>query len=111
MSSEKEIALQLIASSHQYYNPKLLDYKKLILSRNISSDSYTNSNEHLNQIQNIYSCISTIQGVVLPYFNCWENVPYLISVGNAKNIRYWDISENGVSNCKSYLVNVLCTLL
>ena len=50
MSSEKEIALQLIALSHQYYNPKLLNYKKLILLRNIGSNSYTNSNKHLNQI-------------------------------------------------------------
>ena len=107
---DKELAMLLSSLSSHCYNHNLLHYKRQILSSGINSDFYRNSNKHLNKIQNIYCCNTTVQNVVTPFCDCWENAPYLISAGNDRTIRYWDISDDGINNLKSYLINAPCTI-
>ena len=89
------------------------NYIKQLLSYNVSGEFYTNSNKRLNKLLNIYEGPSTVQCVASPYCTTnFENTPYLISGGNDKIIRYWDITKEGLnaSEKKSFLVNAPSTL-
>ena len=67
----------------------------------IDNNFYMNSNERLNKLENIFSLKSTVTKVILPYYSKFYNTNYLISMGNDRVIRYWDILNSN----KSFIIN------
>ena len=89
---------------------KLFSYEK-------NNNEYKLINQRLNYINNIYNTPNTVQCVLSPFSDynisqnnyIYENSPYIISAGNDKVIRYWDINKDLLNNnnylMKSYIIN------
>ena len=76
------------------FNSKKIDFS-------VSNNFYSNSNERLNKLENIFSLKSTVTKVILPYYSKFYNANYLISMGNDRVIRFWDIFNKN----KNYIIN------
>ena len=97
------------------------EYKKII-THSIPSDFYNRSNYSVWNSCYIYNNNSTAQSVISPMCNDkFENPYYLISAGNDKTIRYWDVSYdylygnskknvNDLQGNSSYVINAPCLL-
>ena len=98
------------------------EYKKII-THSITSDFYNRSNNSVWNSCYIYNNTSTVQSVVSPMCNDkYENPYYVISAGNDKTIRYWDVSYdylygssskksgNDLQGNTSYVINAPCLL-
>ena len=80
-----------------------------------NDNDYDLINQRLNNLSNIYNSPNTVQCVLSPFSDfslsqnnyIYENSPYIISAGNDKVIRYWDISKDTTNNniIKSYIIN------
>ena len=83
-------------------------------------ENYEIVNQKLSNLTNIYGSPNTVQCVLSPYSDyspaqnnnnnyLYENSPYIISAGNDKVIRYWDISKENPnynhSKKTSYIIN------
>ena len=89
------------------------NYIRNLLTFNVSGDFYTNSNKRLSKLKNIFEGPSTVQCVSSPFCDIsFENSPFMISGGNDKIIRYWDITKEGLNGMekKSFIVNTPCNL-
>lgn len=85
------------------YNNSILSKQKLNIY-SINRDFYSFSNHKISKLQNIFSTTTnTAQVVYSPM--CNENASYIISAGNDRVIRYWDISKDGFAKDSSYVVN------
>ena len=110
---------QLSAHSWIKYNNN--EYRKLIM-HTIQSDFYERSEHSVWNSQNIYNNIYTPQSVFSPYITPQlHNPSYILSAGNDKTIRYWDISKEWLCNetkkkgvneqfIGSYVVNAPCLI-
>ena len=88
---------------------------KRFFSYQTSDNDYESINQRLNELNNIYSSPNTVQTVLSPFSDysisqnnyIYENSPYIISAGNDKVIRYWDLSKDLANNNlnKSYIIN------
>ena len=90
---------------------------KKFFNYEINNNEYELINQRLNSINNIYNSPNTVQCVLSPYSDynttqynyIYENSPYIISAGNDKVIRYWDINKDlmNINNyiMKSYIIN------
>ena len=72
--------------------------------------------QRIKNLSDIYNSPNTVQCVLSPFSdfsfskdnNIYENTPFIISAGNDKVIRYWDISKDMINNNnlnKSYIIN------
>ena len=81
-------------------------------------ENYETASQKLSNLTNIYGNPNTVQCVISPYSDCtlmqntnnylYDNSPYIISAGNDKVIRYWDISKDNLNtnfSKKSYIIN------
>ena len=83
--------------------------RNLIHSK-INDELYFSCKKNLNSLYNIYESPIAVQCVLSPLCgdNVYENASYLLSGGNDRTIRYWDISRdtNGeIREKNSYIVN------
>jgi WD40 repeat protein len=99
--------------------------KNLIIN-NISSCQYSQTNNRIPKLSNIFDNSNTVQVAISPLNlrlgenvnNNWmsnptnENSHFILSAGNDMTIRYWDISKEGLygqngnpNNKRSFLVN------
>ena len=85
-------------------------------------DLYINQCLNLEKIKNINNNINTVKCLVSPFYDKYisnnssikyYNSPYIITGGNDKIIRYWDLSKEGINNINgnnlsekgSYIIN------
>ena len=109
-----------IKDNYNYLNKFTYLYNNNIIKRYflnpLNEDEYETINLRLNKLYNIYRNPNTVQCVLSPYSDYsltqktyeYDNSPYIISAGNDKVIRYWDISKDNLNmNCskKSYIIN------
>ena len=82
--------------------------RNLIYSK-IKDELYFSCKKTLNNLCNIYETPTTVQCVLSPLCgeNNYENVSYLLTGGNDRTIRYWDLSKDirNEYNKNSYIVN------
>ena len=80
----------------------------LIYSK-IKDELYFSCKKTLNNLCNIYETPTTVQCVLSPLCgdNNYENVSYILTGGNDRTIRYWDLSKDlkNEYNKNSYIVN------
>jgi hypothetical protein len=85
-------------------------YKNLIYSK-IKDELYLSCRKTLNNLCNIYDNPNTVQSVLSPLcgdVDNYENSSYLLSGGNDRTIRYWDINRdinNEYKATNSYIIN------
>jgi len=90
--------------------------KRNFFSQQIKEDNYETVDQKLSNISNIYDSPNTVQSVLCPFYDysmatdhyTYYNAPYVISAGNDKVIRYWDISKEYLNtniSKKSYIIN------
>ena len=89
------------------YNTK--SNRNLIHSK-IKDELYFSCKKNLNNLCNIYENPTTVQCVLSPLCgeNFYENTSYLLTGGNDRTIRYWDLSKdltNEFRSKNSYIVN------
>ena len=89
---------------------------KRFFSHQIDDNDYESVNQKLINLSNIYNSPNTVQCVLSPFSDysliqnnyIYDNSPYIISAGNDKVIRYWDIYKDIINNnypLKSYIIN------
>ena len=90
---------------------------KRFFSYEKDNNEYESINQKINNLNNIYNNPNTVQCVLSPFSDftasqnnyIYENSPYIISAGNDKVIRYWDINKDLLNNnnylMKSYIIN------
>ena len=83
--------------------------RNLVFS-NINDEIYFSCRKNLNNLCNIYENPTCVQCVLSPLCgeNVYENAPYLLTGGNDRTIRYWDLSRDTNGELKeknSYIVN------
>ena len=90
---------------------------KRMLSYEKDDIEYDYINQKLNLLNNVYNSPNTVQCLLSPFSDytisqnnyIYENSPYIISAGNDKVIRYWDINKDLINNnnylLKSYIIN------
>ena len=88
---------------------------KRYFSTQTGDSDYDSINQRLDNLSNIYNSPNTVQCVLSPFSDfsssqnnyIYDNSPYIISAGNDKVIRYWDISKDTTNNniIKSYIIN------
>ena len=92
---------------------------KRFFSNEKNDNEYDSISSRLNNINNIYNSPNTVQCVLSPFSDynisqtnyIYENSSYIISAGNDKVIRYWDINKDLINNnnnnylMKSYIIN------
>ena len=94
----------------KYLDNKTYTKNKGLIFSKIKND-YSNIEERIKNITNIYQNPSTVQTVFSPMNLNSENYPYIISAGNDMTIRYWSIiNENNLNKEEnqenfSYLIN------
>ena len=73
----------------------------------IKVDDIDTYNQKMNNILNIYNNPNTVQCVLSPMFDKNHSSPYIISSGNDKVIRYWNLEKEPTINYskKSYIIN------
>ena len=92
------------------------NYIKRYFPFQIIDEEYETTNTRINNLNNIYSNPNAVQCILSPFsdysltqnYYVYDNSPYLISAGNDKVIRYWDITKDNLNNnCskKSYIIN------
>ena len=83
--------------------------KRNLIYSKIKEELYYSCKKTLNNLCNIYESPTTVQCVLSPLCgeNNYENVSYLITGGNDRTIRYWDLSKDVKNeyNKNSYIVN------
>ena len=103
----------------KYTNKYNNNFNKNLLFSLTKKELYSSSNEKLDNINNIYENPTTAQCVFSPpcdiyFYNSnsennfyYENSSYILSAGNDRTIRYWDISKEGLNepHKKSCIVN------
>ena len=87
--------------NHFNNNQNLFGFNNNKIDFSVDNNFYMNSNERLNKLENIFSLKSTVTKVILPYYSKFYNTNYLISMGNDRVIRYWDILNSN----KSFIIN------
>ena len=90
---------------------------KKFFSYEKDKNEYEIINQRLNNLNNIYNNPNTVQCVLSPFSDytmsqnnyIYENSTYIISAGNDKVLRYWDINKDLLNNnnylMKSYIIN------
>jgi WD40 repeat protein len=80
----------------------------------IKDEEYAIASHRITNLDNIYTNPNTVQCVLSPFsdysltqnYYTYDNSPYIISAGNDKVIRYWDLSKDNVNHPKkSYIIN------
>lgn len=74
---------------------------KSLKNYSINREFYAQSNKRILRLKNIYQENNLVQTALSPLG--LENSPYLITAGNDRTIRYWDLTRDMVKN--SYLVS------
>ena len=87
---------------------------KRYFSFQIKDEEYAIASHRITNLDNIYTNPNTVQCVLSPFsdysltqnYYTYDNSPYIISAGNDKVIRYWDLSKDNVNHPKkSYIIN------
>ena len=98
------------------------NYIKTLSLKHMYDDLYINQCLNLEKIKNINNNINTVRCLVSPFYDKYisnnssikyYNSPYIITGGNDKIIRYWDLSKEGINNINgnnlsekgSYIIN------
>ena len=92
------------------------NFIKKYFSSQIKDEKYQASYQRLSNLTNIYNNPNTAQCVLSPFsdysstqsYYTYENCPYIITAGNDKVIRYWDLSKDNLNtnySKKSYIIN------
>ena len=81
-----------------------------LINSKIKNELYISCKKNLNNLCNIYENPTTVQCVLSPLCgeNSFENASYIITGGNDRTIRYWDLSRdvnNKYLHKNSYIVN------
>ena len=95
------------------YNNNII---KRFFTSQIKDKQYEITSHKLSNLTNLYGNPNTVQCVLSPFSECsfsqnnysYYNAPYIISAGNDKVIRYWDISKDNLNvnySKKSYIIN------
>ena len=95
-----------------FYNKNSIRY----YSFPIKDEEYSIVSQRLTNLNNIYINPNTVQCVLSPFSDyslgqnnyIYDNSPYIISAGNDKVIRYWDLSKDYLNvnySKKSYIIN------
>ena len=82
----------------------------------IKDEEYTIANNRITNLNNLYTNPNTVQCALSPFsdhsvvknYYTYDNSPYIISAGNDKVIRYWDLSKDNLNlnySKKSYIIN------
>jgi hypothetical protein len=90
--------------------------KRYFFSPQFQEENYDTIDQKLSNLSNLYGSPNTVQSVLSPFYDysmttdhyTYYNAPYVISAGNDKVIRYWDISKeylNTNNSKKSYIIN------
>ena len=98
--------------NHFNNNQNLFGFNNNKIDFSVDNNFYMNSNERLNKLENIFSLKSTVTKVILPYYSKFYNTNYLISMGNDRVIRFWDIlnfNKSFVINAPNNLNKILYT--
>ena len=93
------------------------EYMKLVMHR-IQQDFYERTEHCVWNSKYVYNNISSVQCALSPFLSMnMDNPLYILSAGNDKTIRYWDISNEWLygdvrkkDNVGSYIVNAPSTL-
>jgi len=95
------------------YNNNII---KRFFTSQIKDEYYEITSHKLSNLTNLYENPNTVQCVLSPFCDysltqnnySYYNAPYIISAGNDKVIRYWDISKDNLNanySKKSYIIN------
>ena len=116
---EKKGSSENIKKKFNYLNKYTNLFNNNIIKRycfsQIKDEDYEESSQKLNNLSNIYNNPNTVQCVLSPLYDyslekgySYVNTPYIISAGNDKVIRYWDLSKDYLNtnySKKSYIIN------
>lgn len=85
------------------YSLNKMHFKKLNIY-SVTRDLYSQSNQRILKHENIFQSVSNIAQAVYSPIGYSENANYIITGGNDRVLRFWDLSNEGLSK-SSYIIN------